>query len=126
MTVKETVLNLISKRAFELHPINVWVNDLNELVCEKNSEVIESDIYNAADMYYNFDESWCKFAFNILPNEIQLKALDENVDIENWFKENKNEIDKSINKAWGKYLDDSVNTIIENYENREEDFEEDE
>lgn len=125
MTVKEIVLDLISKRAFELHPINVWINDLNEIVCEKNSEVIEADIYNAADMYYNFDESWCKFAFDILPNEIQLKVLDEDTDVENWFKENKTEIDKSINKVWEKYLNDSVDTIIENYENRE-DFEEDE
>lgn len=120
MTIKETILGLISKRAFELHPVNVWVNDLNEIVCEKNNEILEADIYNAADMYYNFDESWCKFAFDILPNEIQLKILDEDVDVENWFKENKTEIDRSINKVWEEYLNDSANTIIENYENFEE------
>lgn len=89
MVVKEIVLDLISKRAFELHPITDWVSDLNESVCENNSEVIEADIYNAADMYYNFDESWCKFAFDILSNEVQLKVLAEGADIENWFKENK-------------------------------------
>lgn len=65
------------------------MSDLNESVCENNIEVIEADIYNAADMYYNFDESWCKFAFDILSNEVQLKVLAEGADIENWFKENK-------------------------------------
>lgn len=96
-----------------MHDKKDYIANLGESVYRINSDAYEFGCYCAPDMYLNFDGFYAQEAFDYLPDSVKEKFSEENLD--SWWNENLEEIDKSINEEWDVFFEDSVNQVIEGY-----------